>query len=648
LWDVDTGREIRTFEGHSKWINSVSFSPDGRYIATGSGDDTAKLWDVDTGRKIRTFEGHSKDVYSLSFSPDGRYIATGSWDETAKLWEVTTGKEIRTFKGHSKKVYSVSFSPDGRYIVTGSWDNTAKLWDVATGREVRTFNEHSGFVTSVNFSFDGKYIVTVSGDRTIKIWDINTGKEIATLVSVGEKDCAIFTPDFYYIASKDALKGIHFRIGNKVYPFEQFDLRLNRPDIVVSRLGKASPGLITAYKKAYQKRLHKMGFTEEQVQGDIHLPEVSLLIRDIPISTESKLFSFKVKAYDNKYYLDRFNIYVNDVPIYGIKGMPLKKKCIKSYEQVIELELSNGNNKIQVSCHNEHGTESLKETFEIVYSGEDTRTDLYVIAIGVSNYKDSEFNLNYAAKDAIDIAKLFQQNPEQIFDEVHTLLITDEEATKGSIAKARKFVENSRVDDNVVLFIAGHGLVDDDLNYYYGTYDVDFYSPSERGLPYEDLENILDGIPARKKLFIMDACHSGEIEKEEMQLVAAKSLSTGVKSRAVRGFVRIQKGLGLSLGNTSQFLQTLFADLRRGTGATIITSSSGEQLSFESANWRNGVFTYTFLEGMKEHKADKNNDGIVTVSEIRDYVIERVPELTGGRQTPTSRRENLEDDFRVW
>jgi eukaryotic-like serine/threonine-protein kinase len=166
----------------AQWVQSVAFSPDGTRIVTGSGDATAKVWDVQSGKKLLTlivrktathtlFSEEEQKVYSVTFSPDGKRIANGSGDHTAKVWDAQSGKELLTFGGNWGSVDAVAFSPDGTHIVTGSSDNTAEVWDAQSGKELMTLNGHSDDVNSVAFSPDGKRIVTGSGDKTAKVWD---------------------------------------------------------------------------------------------------------------------------------------------------------------------------------------------------------------------------------------------------------------------------------------------------------------------------------------------------------------------------------------------------------------------------------------------------------------------------------------------
>jgi WD40 repeat protein len=650
LWDMTTGLEVQMFRGHQLTVNSVALSSDGKYVLTGSNDKTGKLWQTRTGVEICTLVGHTDNVKSVAFSPDDRYLLTGSWDKTAKLWDAKTRMLVQTLKGHESFVNSVAFSPDGFHILTGSFDRTAKLWNAATGKELQTLRGHSGSVDFVTFSSDGQFIITSSSDRSIKLWNAVTGRAVATLVGVEQSGYVITMEDGYYVCSKGALRGVAFRFGNKVFPFEQFDLKLNRPDIVMQRIGYAEPEVIETYHQAYLRRLRKMGFKEEDLSAEMHLPEAKLDWKSLPASIDSRKVDVSFAAWDDKYLLDRINIFINDVPIFGVRGIDVRDQKVQKVERTIPIELSTGVNKVQVSAHSEKGVESLKETAYITYTGPAPRPDLYVLAIGASEYQNNQYNLGFAAKDASDIISAFESLKGTRFGEVKALPLLNEKATRENIIATKAFFNQSSVDDMALLFVAGHGLVDAEYNYHFGTYDVDFQNPALRGLPYEEIDNLLDGIPARKRLLLLDACFSGEIDKTEMQLVAANAsaeVSGSVKMRAFldkRG-IRIKKGL---VENALMLQQDLFADLRRGTGAVVISSSSGDEYSFEGPDWKNGVFTYSLLEGLKMKKADENKDGQIQVSELQKYVMERVKALTNGGQNPTVRQENLADDFVVY
>ena len=202
-------------------VASAAISPDGKLVATGSWDHSAKIWDADTGRAIRKLDGgHTGYINSVEFSPDGRELLTASDDGTARLWDVADRQADRTscfavtrpacisatylarrlarssrpaatrrlafgtapaasradppLKGHEWAVLCGQFSPDGQRVITGSQDNTAIIWDADTGEELLTLAGHTAAVTSVAFSPDGTRVLTGSQDNSVKLWDAAT------------------------------------------------------------------------------------------------------------------------------------------------------------------------------------------------------------------------------------------------------------------------------------------------------------------------------------------------------------------------------------------------------------------------------------------------------------------------------------------
>jgi WD40 repeat protein len=173
---------VSTLQGHSQDVSSVAFHPSAPYLATGSGDNTAKLWllnaDCSAATCVSTLQGHSQSVTSVAFHPSAPYLATGSWDKTAKLWllnaDCSAATCVSTLQGHINGVTSVAFHASAPYLATGSVDKTAKLWllnaDCSAATCVSTLQGHSNGVTSVAFHASAPYLATGSDDGTTKLW----------------------------------------------------------------------------------------------------------------------------------------------------------------------------------------------------------------------------------------------------------------------------------------------------------------------------------------------------------------------------------------------------------------------------------------------------------------------------------------------
>lgn len=175
---LDTGPRLT---GHTGWINSVRFSPDGKIIVTGSLGGTTKLWDVETGRELHSVHETVEDVATFRFSPDGSVLASGRDDGTIELRDPTTGKLIRRLRNDFTSTFALAFSPDGKQLASGHRSGTVHLWKVETGNHLGRLEAHEQNVSGLTFSPNKNRLVTAAHGGSVKSWNPTTGEKIANL-----------------------------------------------------------------------------------------------------------------------------------------------------------------------------------------------------------------------------------------------------------------------------------------------------------------------------------------------------------------------------------------------------------------------------------------------------------------------------------
>jgi WD40 repeat protein len=196
LWDIATGQTVRVLKGHTSRVEACAFNPDGKLALSASDDRTLRLWDIATGQTVRVLKGHTSRVEACAFSPNGRLALSASFDTTLRLWELATGQTLHVFKGHTQAVTGCAFSPDGKLALSAALDQSLRLWDIATGQTVRILEGHFHYVNACAFSLDGQLALSASEDCTLRLWEVATGQTLHVLKGHTSwvNDC-MFSPD---------------------------------------------------------------------------------------------------------------------------------------------------------------------------------------------------------------------------------------------------------------------------------------------------------------------------------------------------------------------------------------------------------------------------------------------------------------------
>ncbi len=655
ILDATTGREIaRGGECSVNAVKVIGFTADDRYVMV-SNYGTLMVYDSSNGKLVKEVRDSTYNLTALAVSPDGKYVITGSENHFTysvpahyqmmilNTSDFSVKSKDKLAQGLWSRVVAVGVSPDSRLAAVTVADKSVVIIELATGKKIKTFTEDS-IVNRVSFSADMKYLVYACNDGTTRLRFMQNDAFVAMITSVKNNQWLVFDSDGYWDASSNGGDLVAMVQGTDCWNIDQFAVKNNRPDLIMEKLPFRSASAKDNYYRQYLRRLKKTGVSEDTAKSRPAVPET--VINRTSVNGNSVEIALQFKDSAGK--LRRYNLFVNDVPVFSSEGKSVNGKSAAVIEKI---ELAPGVNKIEASCANSSGIESYRAVRYVTYqTGAAEKSDLYFIGFGVSKYRDNSLNLAYASKDVTDLADSFRAMTSQ-YKKIHIQTYTDSACTAESFTKAKDLLKNARADDTVVLFIAGHGVHDTDAEaaYYFLTHEADRNNLINSTVTFEKVESVLSGIAPRKKLFLMDTCESGEIDDKfipdaEAFLSSARSIRARSADQS-RAFEVIKKSKSDPKKRSYLYARDryLFNDITRRTGAIVFSSCRGGELSYESELIENGYFTEMLMRSFKSGDAD--NNGSVSVDELRRYVSDAVSKETKGAQNPVVDRDNLYQKF---
>jgi hypothetical protein len=566
--------------------------------------------------------GHTDWVCSAVFSPDGQLALTASKDNTARIFEVATGKELQVLSGHTGWVCSAVFSPDGQLALTAG-DNTARIFEVASGKELQVLSGHTRYLNSAVFSPDGQHVLSTASDHKTFLWNVTTGKPLYTRLQLQNNGWLVYDEDYRFDGSPGAIDYLYLTCGLEVIDLAQVKDSLWVPGLA-EKIMKKEPILIN------DKPAPKL--------SDLNICELTPLIE--PLEKGDKgIYRYQITPRNGG--LGETEVYINGNLTYTFMPQQLERKVVNQKE-IYFLTISK-DSLAPFLIGGKHSTNPLMVKSKVkgasIY-GRGVQIDLekdtdatspsfYGVFIGVNDYaneskENNDYrykNLDFAKKDADDLANAVEATARNLFkDSCHIYKLTglgiDPNApTKDKLQEVLTEIgKNAKSSDVLFIFFAGHGDIiqannQKEIRFILHRADKKNLLSSSFGV--EELKQWCDPklLKAQKRVFVFDACHSGELINQTMAF----------NGRGDEEGLRIRQ----------------LDKLKDKNGMMILAAAADNEFAYEDETLNQGVLTYHLLEVIKTQEKDT----FLTIRNWFDETIELVKEysrVNGNQQEPNS------------
>lgn len=568
----------------SPTVRALAFSPNGKDLFSASDEGIIK-WDIPSGRLLQRFST-ARDVDILDVSADGQeLLSNGAYgDYPGYLWELKSGlaKGLFLKGGH---LTAATLSADGKLAASGNSSGIIKIWNVATGKETFTLRGHSGRILSARFSKDGDKIVSSADDSTIRLWNVATGKEIAQLISFDDGEWIAITPEGYYNASANGDRYLNVRAGNNVYGIENYREAFFRPDLVKIALAGGS-----------LKDFRKLAEIKQP-------PRVSIV--QTAAASANEEFRLTLKLEEQGGGIGDLRLFLNGSAVLLDNARSLKvvqKDGSGASYRSYTLKLSPGSNSIRAVAFNADNSMQSNEAVHQVQASFAAirKPTLHALVIGVQEFRNPKLQLKYAVADANLFATTLRSGASGLFEQVKITLLTSREATsRDALISALQGYQTLNPDDLFILYIASHGTVDEG-EYFLITSNVGALSTQRLksdALSQVQLKELVANIPSTKKLIVIDTCNAGQLGQAMQVALLTRGMSE----------------------------DTAMKVLSRAVGSTILSASTSVQEALEGYQGH-GLFTWALVQGL-QGKADKGKTGYIRTTDLAAYVEHEVPDL---------------------